>query len=225
MTVQGPIKEQQPDGMSHRGFWSEAIKKVVYLRLPPFSSSFHRFHCFPQETLSSGDSFSVGGSAKILGTAPAPPPPPLRYHCGPLQKGLATREQTHINAMSTAFLTGSENQPTNRGHSGRVSGTRAPELFHSVWPCSRQGTALRSGAGWATVKKSKETSGTCGSRTGIPPSPLKPHDPPSPPFWLRTRARTHTHTHTCTPLQQQSGSRCYLARLPFHALLRGLFRS
>ena len=32
VTVQGPVKKQQPDGLSHRG--SEATKKFVYLKSP-----------------------------------------------------------------------------------------------------------------------------------------------------------------------------------------------
>ena len=32
VTVQGPVKEQQPDGMSHRGGGAEAKNKFVYLK-------------------------------------------------------------------------------------------------------------------------------------------------------------------------------------------------
>ena len=39
VTVQGPVKEQQPDGMSHRG--SEAQRKFVYLKDPQIAGPFN----------------------------------------------------------------------------------------------------------------------------------------------------------------------------------------
>ena len=36
VTVQGPVKEQQPDGMSHKGLTLSPAKQSPYNPLPPF---------------------------------------------------------------------------------------------------------------------------------------------------------------------------------------------
>ena len=69
MTVQGPAKKRQPDGMSHRGGGG-----VVYLKPPPHLSGPLKEFDFPPE-----DKFSHrvggGGAAQEGQNSPAPPPP------------------------------------------------------------------------------------------------------------------------------------------------------
>ena len=77
VTVQGPVKEQQPDGMSHRGGGggNEGKGKFVHLKWASnFWALYSKFHFPPEENLLGGLAW-VGGSARSH-TPPRPPIPP-----------------------------------------------------------------------------------------------------------------------------------------------------
>ena len=64
VTVQGPVKEQQPDGMLHRGFGGGA-------NAPP-----HRIALRERMTFTKGTPQTFG----LVGSRPPPPPPPKPRH-------------------------------------------------------------------------------------------------------------------------------------------------
>ena len=52
VTVQGPVKKQQPDAMSHRG--SEAPKSLCSHDGPPVSGPFAKYQFLPAEPFAEG---------------------------------------------------------------------------------------------------------------------------------------------------------------------------
>ena len=74
VTIQGPVKKQQPDGMSHRGV--RAFQKWIQKPLPAVGTAVERQFWRVQTGWR-----TVGGRAKRLtGLAVTPPPPPSKQH-------------------------------------------------------------------------------------------------------------------------------------------------